>query len=77
MEEGCKRPNWPFKRHHQSSTKAARLLLDDPSKGLLFLGLLEVSYQVGVESNWNLFEIRSIRFKNLRFERAKNILKIR
>ena len=46
MEEGCKRPNWPFKRHHQSSTKAARLLLDDPSKGLLFLGLLEVSYQV-------------------------------
>ena len=37
-------------------------------------------YQVGVESNWNSFEIRSIRFENWRFdwfEKAKKVRKIR
>ena len=41
---------------------------------------LSIYSRLGVESNCNLFEIRSIRFENLRFdwfERAKNIRKIR
>ena len=39
-----------------------------------------IHYIVGVESNWNSFEIRSIRFENLRFdwfEKAKKVRKIR
>ena len=42
--------------------------------------LAEMYTDLGVESNWKSFEIRSIRFENLRFdwfERAKNIRKIR
>ena len=49
-------------------------------KNELFLPVTQNSFLnaiLGVESNWNSFEIRSNRFKNLRFERAKNILKIR
>ena len=40
----------------------------------------QIECTIGVESNWNSFEIRSIRFENLRFdwfEKAKKVWKIR
>ena len=48
--------------------------LEDLSYNLVDLGVnldLQDSdgrFEVGVESNWNSFEIRSIRFENLRFD---------
>ena len=72
-----------FVKDHAQHPKVISLILFPVLHlDLLFLliSLTKTKSELGVESNWNSFEIRSIRFENSRFdwfEKAKKVRKIR